>query len=147
MPSGRHVLLLDLVDEAEAIARYEAWHAAGAVPREIVHSIRDAGIISMDIYRSGTRLVMVMETDESFDPAAKAAADAANPAVIDWETRMSGRCPGPNPAPNGSKPRGYSRSTNNSAFRVLPCGATACAPSITPAIRRPFGGGGPSERG
>jgi L-rhamnose mutarotase len=89
MPSGRHVLLLDLVDEAEAIARYEAWHAAGAVPREIVHSIRDAGIISMDIYRSGTRLVMVMETDESFDPATKAAADAANPAVIDWETRMS----------------------------------------------------------
>lgn len=86
---GRHILLLDLVDEAEAVARYEAWHAAKAVPVEIVASIRDAGITAMDIYRSGPRLVMVIETDASFDPASKAAADAANPAVIAWEARMN----------------------------------------------------------
>jgi len=88
MPIQRHVLLLDLVDEADAIARYEAWHAAGVVPAEIVASIRDAGITGMEIYRTGNRLVMVMETDERFDPLRKAAADAANPAVIAWETRM-----------------------------------------------------------
>ena len=69
MSSERHILLLDLIDEAEAIARYEAWHAPGAVPHEIVSSIRQAGITGMEIYRSGNRLVMVMETDESFDPA------------------------------------------------------------------------------
>jgi L-rhamnose mutarotase len=86
---GRHVLLLDLVDEAEAIERYEAWHAAKAVPPAIVTSIRDAGITSMDIYRTGNRLVMVMETDVGFDPARKAADDASNPAVIAWETRMN----------------------------------------------------------
>jgi L-rhamnose mutarotase len=86
---GRHVLLLDLVDEAEAIARYEAWHAARAVPAAIVASIREAGIVAMELYRSGPRLVMVMETDASFDPARKAADDAANPAVIAWETRMN----------------------------------------------------------
>ena len=89
MPVQRHVLLLDLVDEADAIARYEAWHAPGAVPPEIVASIRDAGIIAMDIYRSGNRLVMVMEADGSFDPADKAAADASNSAVIAWEARMA----------------------------------------------------------
>ena len=86
---GRHVLLLDLADEAEAIARYEAWHAAGAVPPAIVASIREAGIIAMDIYRTGNRLVMVMETEAGFDPARKAADDAANPAVIEWERQMS----------------------------------------------------------
>jgi len=86
---GRHVLLLDLVDEAEAIARYEAWHAAGAVPPAIVASIREAGIIAMDIYRTGNRLVMVMETAPGFDPVRKAADDAANPAVIAWETQMN----------------------------------------------------------
>lgn len=86
---GRHILLLDLVDEAEAIARYEAWHAAGAVPPAIVASIRDAGITEMEIYRTGNRLVMVMETDASFDPARKAADDASNPAVVAWETRMN----------------------------------------------------------
>jgi len=89
MSTQRHVLLLDLVDEAEAIARYEAWHAAGAVPPAIVASIREAGIISMEIYRTGNRLVMVMETDDSFDAARKAADDAANPAVIAWETQMN----------------------------------------------------------
>jgi L-rhamnose mutarotase len=86
---GRHILLLDLVDEAEAIARYEAWHAAGAIPPAIARSIRDAGIVAMEIYRTGNRLVMVMETDTSFDPARKAAADAASPAVIAWETQMN----------------------------------------------------------
>jgi L-rhamnose mutarotase len=86
---GRHILLLDLADEAEAIARYEAWHAAGAVPPAIVASIRAAGISAMEIYRTGNRLVMVMETDANFDPARKAAADASNPAVIAWETQMN----------------------------------------------------------
>lgn len=84
----RHVLLIDLAEDPDAIARYEAWHAAGAVPPAIGASIRDAAILSMDIYRSGNRLVMVMETAGDFDPAAKAAADAANPAVQAWEAQM-----------------------------------------------------------
>jgi L-rhamnose mutarotase len=89
MTLQREILLLDLVDDAEAIARYEQWHAAGAVPPEVTASIRDAGIVSMDIYRSGNRLVMMMETDERFDPVRKAEADAANPAVVAWETQMN----------------------------------------------------------
>jgi len=101
MSTQRHVLLLDLIDEAEAIARYEAWHAAGAVPSAVVASIREAGIIAMDIYRTGNRLVMVMETDASFDAARKAADDAANPAVIAWETQMNSvQCPLPWADPN-----------------------------------------------
>jgi L-rhamnose mutarotase len=43
----------------------------------------------MEIYRTGNRLVMVMDTDDSFDAARKAADDAANPAVIAWETQMN----------------------------------------------------------
>ena len=84
----RHVLLVDIADEAEATAAYEAWHAAVAVPAPVVASIRAAGITAMDIYRTGGRLVMVMETDASFDAAAKAAADAADPDVQAWETKM-----------------------------------------------------------
>jgi L-rhamnose mutarotase len=87
--TGRHILLLDLVDDAEAIARYEAWHAAGAIPAAIAKSIRMAGIDAMEIYRAGTRLVMLMETGPTFDPAAKAAADAADPDVQAWETLMA----------------------------------------------------------
>ncbi|PXA87135.1 L-rhamnose mutarotase [Nostoc sp. 3335mG] len=84
----RHVLLLDIIDDAAAIARYEAWHGAGALPPAIGRSIRAAGVVAMEIYRAGTRLVMVMETADGFDPAAKAAADAADPDVQAWETLM-----------------------------------------------------------
>ena len=85
----RRVLLLDLKHDPELIARYEAWHAAGAVPRPVVESIRAADIRSMEIYRSGNRLVLVMETGPDFDPAAKAEMDASNPDVVAWEALMS----------------------------------------------------------
>lgn len=85
----RHLLLLDLVDDDAAIARYEAWHAAGALPPAIGRSIRGAGIDAMEIYRAGTRLVMLMETGPGFDPVAKAAADAADPDVQAWEALMA----------------------------------------------------------
>jgi len=43
----------------------------------------------MDIYRSGNRLVMLMETGAGYDPVAKAAADAADLAVQAWEAQMN----------------------------------------------------------
>jgi L-rhamnose mutarotase len=85
----RHVLFLDLRDDPELIARYEAWHAAGAVPKPVIESIRAADITAMEIYRSGNRLVMVMETGPNFDPAAKAEADRSDPDVVAWEELMS----------------------------------------------------------
>jgi L-rhamnose mutarotase len=84
----RRVLILDLKDDPALIAAYEAHHGPGAVPEAIVGSIRAAGILEMEIYRSGNRLVMVMEAGPGFDPEAKAAADAADPAVIAWEELM-----------------------------------------------------------
>ena len=87
----RRVLILDLKDDPALIAAYEAHHAPGSVPEAIVRSIRDSGIDKMEIFRSGNRLVMLMETGSSFDPAAKAAADAADPDVIAWEELMD-RC-------------------------------------------------------
>jgi L-rhamnose mutarotase len=85
----RRVLFLDLKDDPELIARYEAWHAAGAVPEPVTASIRAADIRAMEIYRSGNRLAMVMETGPNFDPRAKSESDAANPDVVAWEELMS----------------------------------------------------------
>ncbi|PCD03659.1 L-fucose mutarotase [Sphingomonas spermidinifaciens] len=87
--SIEHVLMLDLHDDPELIAEYERYHAPGAGWPEIEASIRRSGIEAMRIYRLDTRLVMVIEVDDSFDFAAKARADAADPAVQRWEKLMS----------------------------------------------------------
>ena len=84
----RQVLLLDLKDEPALIAAYEAWHAPGAVPRPVVKSIREGGVSSMEIYRAGDRLVMLIECTEDHAHKCKAAADADDPAVRAWEERM-----------------------------------------------------------
>ena len=84
----RRVLILDLKDDPALIAAYEAHHGPGAVPGAIVRSICASGIEEMEIHRSGNRLVMVMEPGPGFDPEAKAAADAIDPAVIAWEELM-----------------------------------------------------------
>jgi len=84
----RQILLIDLIDEAAAIARYERWHAAGAVPVEVCADIRDAGIVAMDIYRSGNRLVMVLETTDDQDLPRRSEADPPIAAVQAWESKM-----------------------------------------------------------
>lgn len=84
----RICLALDLVDDAALIADYERWHQPGHTPPEVLASIRDAGIVQMEIYRVGNRMFMLIEADDDFSEAAKAAADAANPHVRAWVARM-----------------------------------------------------------
>ena len=83
---NRYCLALDLKDDPSLIAAYEAHHQA--VWPEILTSIREAGILDMQIYRTGNRLFMIMELSDAFDAAAKSAADAANPKVMEWELLM-----------------------------------------------------------
>lgn len=82
----RYCLALDLVDDPQLISEYEAYHRT--VSAEIKKSITDSGITVMDIYRSGNRLFMIMEVDDTFSFERKDAMDAANPAVQVWEQLM-----------------------------------------------------------
>ncbi len=82
----RFALALDLVDNAALITEYEAYHQA--VWPEIKKSILDSGIINMEIYRTGNRLFMIMETDDGFSFDRKAAMDETNAKVQEWEQLM-----------------------------------------------------------
>jgi L-rhamnose mutarotase len=84
----RYCLALDLVDDPVLIAEYENWHKRENLWPEIKKSILDAGIAQMEIYRTGNRLFMIMETNESFNFESKFAADASNPKVQQWEQLM-----------------------------------------------------------
>ena len=84
--NNRYCLALDLKNNEEAIAEYDRYHQA--VWPEVLQSIRDAGIINMEIYRYGNRLFMIMDVNETFSFEAKAAADEANGKVQEWERLM-----------------------------------------------------------
>jgi L-rhamnose mutarotase len=82
----RYCLALDLINDAEKIAAYEAYHKN--VWPEILDSIKESGIISMEIYSVENRLFMIMETDDSFSFETKSISDAQNPKVQEWENLM-----------------------------------------------------------
>lgn len=82
----RYCLALDLIDDPVKIAEYEKYHEA--IWPEIRESILSSGIDHMEIYRTGNRLFMIMETNQTFSFEQKGAADAANPKVQEWETLM-----------------------------------------------------------
>ena len=79
---------LDLKDDPELIAKYEFWHKAENSWPEIRKSIIGAGIIDMQIYRTGNRLFMIIEAEDGYCQEEKEAMDAANPKVRAWERLM-----------------------------------------------------------
>ena len=81
-------LMLELRDSRKLIEAYERHHRPGNVWPEVIRSIRESGIVGMRIFRCGTRLTMMMEVEDWFDPAAKAASDASNRRVVEWERLM-----------------------------------------------------------
>lgn len=82
----RYSLTVDLKDDAQLITEYEAYHRE--IWPEIRKSIVEAGITGMQIFRLGNRLFMIMETEDDFSFERKAAMDAANPKVQEWEQLM-----------------------------------------------------------
>lgn len=84
----RRVLILDIDPDPDAVAAYRHWHRPGGPPEAVTRSIRESGILSLDIWHAGDRLVMIMETGPMFRPDAQAAADADNPDVQAWEKLM-----------------------------------------------------------
>ncbi|MBW4028174.1 MAG: L-rhamnose mutarotase [Acidobacteria bacterium] len=83
----RYCFALDLRPDHVLIAEYIRLHEE--VWPEIKKSIRDAGVLDMQLYCLGNRLFMIMDTLDDFTLERKAAMDAANPKVIEWETLMA----------------------------------------------------------
>ncbi|MGN8071052.1 L-rhamnose mutarotase [Mucilaginibacter sp. SG564] len=84
----RYCLALDLKDDPQLIAEYEHWHKAENSWPEIRKSILDAEIRDMQIYRTGNRLFMIMETSDHYNAEKKEQLDALNSVVQEWERLM-----------------------------------------------------------
>ena len=82
-----HVLALDLKDDPALIESYEAHHRA--VWPEVLAHLQRQGVLTMEIHRLGTRLVMLMETDDAvFNIERLRHAEATDPVLLRWESLM-----------------------------------------------------------
>ena len=82
----KYCFALDLKDDSKLIAEYKEHHKN--VWPEILKSIKDDGIISLEIYLVSNRLFMIMKVKDSFSLDKKINMDANNPKVQEWETLM-----------------------------------------------------------
>jgi L-rhamnose mutarotase len=83
MTATRFCFALDLVDDTDLIAAYERWHAPGGVPPEVLADIRAQGVVEMEIWRAGERLLMIVTAGEDF-PRPR----PLEPRVAEWEDLM-----------------------------------------------------------
>ena len=82
----RHCFALDLKNDPELIDEYLEHHRH--VWPEVIASFHEAGVRAVQLYRVGTRLVMLFETDDAFSFERKAEIDA-QPRIQQWEQLMS----------------------------------------------------------
>ena len=85
----RYVQTMDLKPDSALIEAYKERHSEGSVWKEILAGIREVGILEMDIYILGTRLVMIVETPLDFDWDSAMARLATLPRQQEWEEYMA----------------------------------------------------------
>ena len=84
----RYVQTMDLKDNAELIAEYRRRHSEENAWPEILDGIRQVGILDMQLFILGTRLVMIVETPLDFDWDSAMAQLATLPRQQEWEDYM-----------------------------------------------------------
>lgn len=88
-PFKRYCKTLSLKEDAQLIEDYKKVHAPGAAWPEITAGMREVGILDMEIYLSGTKLFMIMDTVPDFDHDSAMAQLAHKPRQSEWEAYVS----------------------------------------------------------
>lgn len=88
-PIKRWVQTMDLRDNPALIEEYRQRHAEGQIWPEILQGIKDCGLLEMEIYILGTRLVMICEAPADLDWDEAMARMAAGPRQSEWEDFMA----------------------------------------------------------
>lgn len=88
-PVKRYVQTMDLKDDPQLIAEYKRRHSQAEAWPEILAGIREVGILDMQIFILGTRLVMIVETPVNFEWDLAMARLATLPRQQEWEDYMA----------------------------------------------------------
>ena len=85
----RYCKTLLLEDDPKLIGEYKKVHAPGAAWPEITSGMREVGILDMEIYITGNRLFMIMDTVPEFDHDRDMTELASKPRQSEWEAYVS----------------------------------------------------------
>ncbi|NDW19651.1 L-rhamnose mutarotase [Dysgonomonas sp. 216] len=88
-PTKHYCQTLDLKDDKELIEEYVKRHSQTEHWKEIREGIRSVGILEMEIFLQGTRLVMIVETPFNFEWDDAFQKLAGLPRQAEWEKYMS----------------------------------------------------------
>lgn len=88
-PTKHYCRTLELRDNPELIKEYRRRHQQGNVWQEIIDGIKQVGILEMEIFLLGTRLVMIVEAPAELDLDAAMERLSTLPRQAEWERYMS----------------------------------------------------------
>lgn len=88
-PTKRYVQTMDLKDDDELIRKYREAHDKQHFWDEIKQGIKAVGILEMEIYILGNRLVMIVDAPADFDWDAAMARLATLPRQEEWEKHVA----------------------------------------------------------
>ena len=88
-PTKHYCRTLELRDNPELIKEYRRRHHQGNVWQEIIDGIKQVGILEMEIFLLGTRLVMIVEAPAELDLDAAMERLSTLPRQAEWERYMS----------------------------------------------------------
>ncbi len=84
-PVKRFVQTMELRDDPELIALYRKAHSEEECWKEIIEGIRAVGILEMELYILGTRLVMIVDAPADFNWDEAMSRLATLPRQAEWE--------------------------------------------------------------
>lgn len=85
----RFVQMLELVDNPELIEKYKKCHSEECAWKEVLAGIKEVGILEMEIYILGTKLVMIVDAPVDFDWDSAMARLATLPRQAEWEAYVA----------------------------------------------------------
>ena len=85
----RYVQFLEISDDPELVAQYRKWHSEEYSWKEVRDGIKAVGILEMEIYILGSKLVMIVDAPADFQWDEAMARLATLPRQTEWEAFVS----------------------------------------------------------
>ncbi|MDE6545799.1 MAG: L-rhamnose mutarotase [Candidatus Amulumruptor sp.] len=88
-PVKRYCQFLEIEDNPKLIELYRMMHSRAEAWPEVLAGIREAGILEMELYIVGNKVVMIVDTPIDFDWDSAMARLASMPRQAEWEAAVA----------------------------------------------------------